>query len=271
MKNSQIHPTALIEEGVSIGAQVTVDAYAIIENGAKVGDGCHIHSHAMIKKYAVLGRGVEVGHFAVVGGDPQHLGFDRSISSSVVLEDDVRLGEGVTLHRSIEKGGETRVGKNCFLMGYSHVAHDCSLGERVVLANGALLGGHVSVARDVFLGGGAAVHQFVRIGQGAMIGGLSEISLDIPPQVLVSGRNLISGLNLIGMKRRKIPPSAVSEIKNCFREVMENGNLKKIAKEILNRKPSPSGDVTLDFLNFFLTGKRGFARLSKKKSPQVDG
>ncbi|MBT7650808.1 MAG: acyl-ACP--UDP-N-acetylglucosamine O-acyltransferase, partial [Opitutae bacterium] len=108
------------------------------------------------------------------------------------------------------------------------------------------------------------------IGQGAMIGGLSEISLDIPPQVLVSGRNLISGLNLIGMKRRKIPQSAVSEIKNCFREVMENGNLKKIAKQILNRKPTPSGDVTLDFLNFFLTGKRGFARLSKKKSPQVD-
>ena len=88
---------------------------------------------------------------------------------------------------------------------------------------------------------------------------------------MVSGRNLISGLNLIGMKRRKIPPSAVSEIKNCFLELMQNGNLKKIAKEILNRKPGPSGDVTLDFLNFFLTGKRGFARLSKKKSPQVDG
>jgi len=52
---------------------------------------------------------------------------------------------------------------------------------------------------------------------------------------------------------------------------MENGNLKKIAKEILNRKPTPSGDVTLDFLNFFLTGKRGFARIAKNKSSQVDG
>ena len=135
MTNSQIHPTALVEEGASIGAQVNVGAYAIIENGARIGDACHIHSHAVIKKYAVLGRGVEVGHFAVVGGDPQHLGFDRSISSSVVLEEDVRLGEGVTIHRSIEKGGETRVGKNCFLMGYSHIAHDCLLGERVVLAS----------------------------------------------------------------------------------------------------------------------------------------
>ena len=115
MKNSQIHPTALVEEGVRIGAQVTVDAYAIIENGAKVGDGCHIHSHAVIKKYAVLGRGVEVGHFAVVGGDPQHLGFDRSISSGVVLEDDVRLGEGVTLHRSIEKVVRLGWGRTAFL------------------------------------------------------------------------------------------------------------------------------------------------------------
>jgi acyl-[acyl carrier protein]--UDP-N-acetylglucosamine O-acyltransferase len=73
------------------------------------------------------------------------------------------------------------------------------------------------------------------------------------------------------MKRRKIPQSAISEIKKYFREVMENGNLKKIAKEILNRKTTPSGDVTLDFLNFFLTGKRGFARIAKNKSSQMDG
>ena len=42
MTNSQIHPTALVEEGASIGAQVNVGAYAIIENGARIGDACHI-------------------------------------------------------------------------------------------------------------------------------------------------------------------------------------------------------------------------------------
>ena len=71
-------------------------------------------------------------------------------------------------------------------MGYSHVAHDCILESNVVLANGVLLGGHIHIGKDSFLGGAAAVHQFVRIGQGSMIGGLSEISVDVPPQVLVS-------------------------------------------------------------------------------------
>ena len=71
-------------------------------------------------------------------------------------------------------------------MGNSHVGHDCELQEKVILANGALLGGHVKVGRFAFIGGGAGIHQFTRIGSGTMIGGLAEVSKDVPPYIIVS-------------------------------------------------------------------------------------
>lgn len=266
MKNSLIHSSAIVESGAKLGKNVSVGPYAIIESGAQIGDNCQIQSHAIVKKHAVLGDGVEVGHFSVIGGDPQHMSFDRTVSSQAVVEDGTRIGEGVTVHRSIEKNGQTRVGESCFLMGYSHVAHDCTVGKNVVLANGVLLGGHVHIGSDSFLGGGAAVHQFIRIGQGAMVGGLAEISLDVPPQVLVAGRNVLSGLNLIGLKRRKTSALEVSELKRCFGKVFGSQNLKKAAKEMLEGCDGPASPIAQDFLAFFSSGTRGFAKYAKKKS-----
>lgn len=264
MKNSQIHPSAIVESGAVLGEGVTVGPYAVIEDGAKIGQGCRVLSHAIIKKHAVIADNVELGHFSVIGGDPQHMGFDRSIHSSVFIGNSTRIGEGVTVHRSIEKDGRTLVGENCFLMGYCHIAHDCEVDNKVVLANGALLGGHVSVGQESFVGGGAAVHQFVRIGKGSMIGGLAEISLDVPPQVLVSGRNAISGLNLIGLKRREVSRSEISELKQCFRKVFTNYNVKRNAEEILRSGECPSSKIAHEFLSFFASGQRGFAKYSLK-------
>ena len=170
----------------------------------------------------------------------------------------------MTVHRSIEQDGVTQIGEDCFLMGNSHIAHDCMLEDNVVLANGVLLGGHVLVGSDSFIGGGAAIHQFVRIGQGSMVGGLAEISLDIPPQVLVSGRNIISGLNLVGLKRRSVSNNEISELKHCFRNIFDNSNLKKTATRILDDPECPQSKISREFLNFFISGKRGFARFQKK-------
>ena len=50
-----IHPTAIIGDGVQLGA------------------GCEVHALAIIKQHSILGEGVVVHSFAVIGGDPQYL------------------------------------------------------------------------------------------------------------------------------------------------------------------------------------------------------
>ena len=71
------------------------------------------------------------------------------------------------------------------------------------MANNATLAGHVIVEDYAIIGGLAAIHQFCRIGRHAMIGGMSGVENDIIPYgSVMGGRAWLSGLNLIGLKRR---------------------------------------------------------------------
>ena len=143
-------------------------------------------------------------------------------------------------------------------MGYSHVAHDCTIGESCVLANGALLGGHVSLGKRVFMGGGAAVDQFARIGSGVMVGGLAEISVDIPPFLMVTGRNKSSGLNLTGLKRQGTSLKSISELKRCYLNLIKNyGSPTKRSQQMLEEGSFTSTEAK-EFLNFLGMQKRRY-------------
>ena len=129
----------------------TIHPTAIVEAGAQLGADCEIMAYAVLTKHCMLGDRVVVHPFAVIGGDPQYLKFDRATDGRVQVGAGTVLREHVTINRSIHAGKATLVGENCFLMAASHVAHDCEVGSHVVFANAALLAGHVSVGDHTFL------------------------------------------------------------------------------------------------------------------------
>ena len=170
------------------------------------------------------------------------------------------LREYVTINRSIHAGQATIVGENCFLMSGAHVAHDCAVGNNVVLANNVLLAGHVSVGDFSFIGGGAAVHQFTRIGEGVMVGGLARITRDLAPFIIVAERDEVSGLNLVGLKRRGVSRDVIRELKEAFRAVFVTpGNIRNLAARALASAKFGTAEARR-FLEFFAAGKRSFAR-----------
>lgn len=94
-----------------------------------------------------------------------------------------------------------------------------------------------------------------------MIGGLAEVSADVPPQVTVSGRNRACGLNLIGLKRRKVARETIQELKDLYRSIlMQGGNPSQHAKKIIEGSSPPESSLGLSFAEFFLHGERGFVR-----------
>ena len=175
----QIHPTALIQEG------------------ARLGIGCVIHAHAVISRYCELEEAVTVHPFAVIGGDPQDLSFDAGTESAVRVGARTVIREHVTISRATKAGACTEIGADCFLMASCHVAHDCRIGDRVVIANAVLLAGHVQIGDRAFLGGGA------------------RISRDIAPFTLVTERNALIGLNVVGLRRRGFKRDVIEEIKRA--------------------------------------------------------
>lgn len=243
---------------------MSIHPTAIVEDGAQIGAGCVIHAHAVVRKHAVLAEGVVVHPFAVIGGDPQYLKFDPSISSGAHLGPGSIVREHVTINRSIHAGQATTVGARCFLMANAHVGHDSVVADDVVLANNVMLAGHVHVGRNSFLGGGAGFHQFCRIGEGVIVGGLARIAQDVPPFAMAAERNEIIGLNLIGLKRRGVSRDAIREIKDAFRVIyFTAGNIRAVAVAALAGGAFKTAEAR-QFLEFFTEGKRGFARARRE-------
>ncbi len=244
----------------------TIHPTALVEPGAQLGTDCEIMAHAIVSKHCVLGDRVVVHPFAVIGGDPQYLKFDRATAAGVRIGAGTVLREYVTVNRSIQAGKNTVIGDGCFLMAASHVAHDCELGSNVILANAALLAGHVSVGDHTFLGGGAAVHQFCRIGESVMVAGHAAITRDVPHFTMVAERDDVIGFNAVGLKRRGFSRGTIAELKAAFHDVyFTPGNIRDVAAARLTAGAFEAAEAKR-FLEFFAGGKRSFARPRRAKA-----
>lgn len=243
---------------------------AVVEHGAELGVDCEIMPYAMVSKHCVLGDGVVVHPFAVLGGDPQYLKFDRELSTGMRIGSGSVVREHVTVNRSIHEGESTLIGEKCFLMATSHVGHDCVVGDHAVLANAALLAGHVSVGAHTFMGGGSAVHQFCRIGESVMVAGHAAITRDVPHYVMVAERDDVIAFNTVGLRRRGFSREVMKELKAAFQEVFfTQGNIRTVAAEFLARTEEATDELR-QFLGFFAEGTRGFARARRREEGSDD-
>lgn len=256
-----IHPTAIVSPEARIGEGADIGPYAIVEAGASIGPNATLAAHAIVRRGVTVGRNLRLDSFAVLGSLPQDLkfSFEKCPDAAVVLGDDLWIREYATVSISTVPGKPTRVGNDVFMMAASHVAHDCQVDDGVILAHSALLGGHAHIGAGAIIGGHASVHQFCRIGTRAMVAAASMITLDIPPYALAADRNRLSGFNLIGLRRGGVPATTIGDLKDCFRAVYAGGNPAERAREAL-ASGLPQTDMGRTFVEFFLSGKRGFAK-----------
>lgn len=216
---ASIHPTAIVEDGAQLGAEVSVGAYAHVGAKVVIGDGSAIHPKAMVAGQTTLGQNVQVHPGAVIGGPPQVLGYQPSDESRLEVGDNTVLREHVTLHTgSPAHGGLTKIGSDCYLMAHTHAAHDCVIGDKNVIANNTHIGGHVTTGEQVWMGGACAIHQFCRIGDHAFVGGGSILVADVIPFGSVVGNHAhLAGLNVVGLKRRGFSRETIKSIRAGYR------------------------------------------------------
>lgn len=214
---ARIHSAALVEPGAVIGPGAEVGAFAVIGPEVTLGARVQVKAHAIVTGWTVIGEESIVFPFANVGDIPQDLKY-RGEHTRLIVGARARIREGVTLNIGTEGGGGlTRIGDDCLFMTGAHVGHDCRVGNRVIMANNTALGGHCVIGDDVVIGGLAGVHQFVRVGDGAMIGAMTKITRDVIPYALVDeARGRLSGINVIGLRRRDVPRHEITALKAAF-------------------------------------------------------
>lgn len=226
---SNIHKTAIIEEGAEIGKDVEIGAFCVIGKNVKIGDKCILKPHVVIEGWTTIGQNNKIYSFATIGQQPQDLKFGGE-KSEIVIGDNNSIREHCTIHPGT-KGDNliTKIGNNNLLMVNTHVAHDCIIGNNCVIANNATLAGHVHVGDGAVLGGISAVHQKVRIGKGSMLGGMSGLGEDLIPYGIAyakSGRaSVLQGINLVGLKRANVDKKKILELAHFYKEVFESEDL----------------------------------------------
>ena len=250
-----IHPTAIVDSGAVVGPGVEIGPYSVVGPGAVIGDETRLQSHVIVEGLVRLGARNLVGHGTVIGAPPQDLSFTADRKTGVEIGDDNVFREYCTIHRGTADGTSTTIGNSNFLMVGTHVGHNCSIGNKVIIANNCLLAGYVTVDDASFLGGGSVFHQFMRIGRFVMVQGLSAFGKDLPPFALAAERNLVFGLNVVGLRRSGMSAAERDQIKAAFRLVYTSGlNITQALEQAAKMDLGPLGR---EFLDFVASAKRG--------------
>jgi UDP-2-acetamido-3-amino-2,3-dideoxy-glucuronate N-acetyltransferase len=142
-----IHPTAIIDEGVSIGADTKIWHFCHIMAGASIGQNC------------ILGQNVFVGNYVFIG-DNVKIQNNVSLYSGLTCEDDVFVGPSVVFTNIVNPRSEVNR-KSEF--------------KKTLVKKGATLG-----ANSTILCG-------ITVGKYAFIGAGAVVTKDIPDYALVVG------------------------------------------------------------------------------------
>ncbi len=253
---NNIHATAIIENGASIGENVSIGAYTIIGEDVVVGDNTTIGSHTLIEGCTTIGKNNKIFSHAVLGSIPQDLKFDGE-KTILIIGDNNTIREHTLLNTGTAGGGgKTVIGNECLLMGHVHIGHDCILGDNIVVANSCAIAGHVQIDNNVVVGGMSAIHQFCKIGEQAMIGGGSILVQDIPPFCICEGnRATLRSLNINGLRRRFKDRSDIDAIKKAYKKIFDSGlAIADVANEILE---TTNNTYVKQLATFVINTKRG--------------
>lgn len=259
-ETAQIHPSAVIDDGVTIGANVKIGPFTYIGSDVEIGEGTEIYSHVVVKGPTIIGKENKIYQFASIGEACQDLKY-KGEPTKLIIGDRNIIRESVSMHRgTTQDEGVTRVGSDNLFMINVHVAHDCVIGNRCILANNATLAGHVTVRDFAIIGGMSAVHQFCQIGQHSMVGGASGVAQDVPPFVIAQGNHAKPyGVNFEGLKRRGFEKKEIHAIRRAYKSLYRNKNTIEEAKLEMVEDAAQFESVQA-MIEFIDASKRGIVR-----------
>lgn len=256
---AKIHPTAIVEDGARLGADVEVGPYAHVGPHVRLGDGTTVGQGAIVDGHTTVGSKCQIFPYALVGMKTQDLKYREGSVSYVEIGDRTVIREFATVHLGTADGEKTVIGDDCLFMAYCHAAHGVVLGNHVICSNTVQLAGDVHLQDYVIVGGCAASHQFCTVGRHAMVGGMCKIRQDVPPYMLcdmVGGAMKVIGPNVVGLTRRGFPKDVIQALKEAFRFLYRDGLNRTQALERVENDVEPLDEIR-ELVAFYRHSTRG--------------
>ncbi|ATD62975.1 MAG: WxcM-like domain-containing protein [Janthinobacterium svalbardensis] len=142
----------------------------------------HIHSHAIVEPGASIGAATNVWAFAhVLGG--ARIGAECNICDHVFIENDVVLGDRVTVKCGVQLWDGITIGDDVFIGPNATFANDKFPRSKQYLAQVA----RTSIRRGASIGAGAVILPGIIIAENAMVGAGAVVTKNVPAHAIVVG------------------------------------------------------------------------------------
>ncbi|MBQ3672785.1 MAG: acyl-ACP--UDP-N-acetylglucosamine O-acyltransferase [Kiritimatiellae bacterium] len=254
-----IHPTAIVEDGAQLGADVEIGPYAHIGPHVTIGDGTFVRQGAIVDGHTTIGAQCQIFPYALIGMKTQDLKYKDGSTSYIEIGDRTVIREFATVHLGTADGEKTVIGSDCLFMCYCHAAHGVILGNHVICSNSVQLAGDVHVDDYAIIGGMTGSHQFCHIGRHAMVGGAAKIRQDFPPYMLgdmVEGSLKVIGPNVVGLTRRGFSRDVIHALKDAHRFLYRDGLNRTQALDRVENDVEPFDEVK-ELVAFYRNSQRG--------------
>ncbi len=221
---TRIHPTAIVEAGAELGADVDIGAYSIVGPGVRIGEGTRVGPHVVIAGRTTIGARNRFFQFASIGDIPQDRKYGGEPTTTTIGDDNV-FREYVTVHAgTAQDRGDTTIGDGNWFLAYAHIAHDCVVGDQTTFSNNAQIAGHVRIDDWAVLGAFTGVHQFCRVGAHVMTAAFAVVLQDVPPYTIVQGYPAEpKGTNSEGLRRRGFSGEDILAVRRAYKTIYREG------------------------------------------------
>lgn len=204
-----VHPTAVVEEGATIGEDVHLGANVYVGSGARIGarstlgagayvgadttigEDTWLHPHAVVHEGCVIGNRVVLHSGSVIGSEGFGWAFIEGRLEripqvgNVVLDDEVEIGANTCVDRA--QTGSTTIGRGTKIDNLVQIGHNCRIGMHCAIASQTGMAGSTSVGDYVKIAGQVGTRGHMHIGSHVTVAGQSGVWGDVEDGAMISG------------------------------------------------------------------------------------
>ena len=190
-----VHPTADIEDDVTIdpgavigpraaiGAGTVIGAAAVLGPGVQIGRDCAVGPgasimHALIGDNVILHAGCRIGQdgFRYQSSGKGHAKVPQL--GRVIIQDNVEIGASTTIDRG--GSGDTVIGEGTKIDNLVQIGHNCTIGRHCIIVAQCGLAGSVVLEDYVTLAGQVGIADHITVGERAVVGAQSGVMNNVP-------------------------------------------------------------------------------------------